>query len=270
MKLDTGWDRAVKTLISVCQLSMLGLHHLKPTCGSEQWLTWRPLLRITAVMCRAMIRHFEGTLYDNLFCPSIYWCFNLFLEVPTSSGKQERTESETTPITVGPCTPDKPHVSASNGLHYSPGFLATSNLSQLAELAANKSAMNQTAPNSVQTPTAQPHLLGNQSRFVIPTQGITPGMFGTYQTSPIVQYHGFTPSPATQVPSPFVKGSIIQLTSGELKRVEDLTTDDFVHSTKLYPDHKLDTSTVVKIEDGTDAGCTHITFTINSSKKQVL
>lgn len=82
------------------------------------------------------------------------------------------------------------------------------------------------------------------------------------------QYQGFTPAPP-QVPPPFIKGSIIQLATGDLKRVEDLTTEDFIHSTRLCPDLKLETSTVVKIEDGSDSGSTHITFTINSSKIQV-
>ena len=192
------------------------------------------------------------------------------LEVPRSDAGLDKDSSNskrsTAPTTL-PFTPEKAQAPASNGFHYSPGFLATSNLSQLAELAANKSAMNQTPQNSVQQP-MQPHILGGQSRFVIPSQGLPPGMFGAYPSGTMVQYTGFPSAPPTQVPSPFVKGSIIQLTSGDLKRVEDLTTEDFIHSTKLYPDHKLDTSTVVKIEDGADAGCTHITFTINSSKKQ--
>lgn len=174
----------------------------------------------------------------------------------------------TTPTTLA-FTPEKNQQTVgSNGFHYSPGLLATSNLSQLAELAANKSAINQTPTNSAQS-SIQQHMLGGQARFVIPSQGLPSGLFGTYTSGSMVQYHGFSPAPSSQVPSPFVKGSIIQLTTGDLKRVEDLTTEDFINSIKLYPEHKLDTSTVVKIEDGTDAAYVHITFTINSSKKQV-
>ena len=174
----------------------------------------------------------------------------------------------TTPTTLA-FTPEKNQQTVgSNGFHYSPGLLATSNLSQLAELAANKSAINQTPTNSAQS-SIQQHMLGGQARFVIPSQGLASGLFGTYTSGPMVQYHGFSPAPSSQVPSPFVKGSIIQLTTGDLKRVEDLTTEDFINSIKLYPEHKLDTSTVVKIEDGTDTAYVHITFTINSSKKQV-
>ena len=162
--------------------------------------------------------------------------------------------------------------SASNGFHYSPGFLATSNLSQLAELAANKSAMNQLPSNNTQLPAAQPlqpHVLGNQSRFILPSQGMPPSMFGAYPSGPLMHMQGQFPPAPPQVPPPFIKGSIIQLATGDLKRVEDLTTEDFIHSTRLCPDLKLETSTVVKIEDGSDSGSTHITFTINSSKTQV-
>ena len=180
---------------------------------------------------------------------------------------------------------DKPKSLPSNGIHYSPGFSATSNLSQLAELAANKSAINQTSAaltqSAVQPAMLPPHILGSASRLVIPSQNVHPSMgiqpppiFGAYPTGSVVhmqatgQYQGF-PAPSPQVPPPFLKGSIIQLASGELKRVEDLTTDDFIQSTRLCSDLKLETSTVVKIEDGSDAGSAHITFTINSSKAQV-
>ena len=71
------------------------------------------------------------------------------------------------------------------------------------------------------------------------------------------------------MPPPFIKGSNIQLTTGDVKRVEDLSTEDFIHSIRQSPELKLETSTVVKIEDGTEPGSTHITFTINSSKIQV-
>lgn len=182
-----------------------------------------------------------------------------------SSSGTKATTSAMTPAFSQEKTQQSP---ASNGFHYSPGLSATSNLSQLAELAANKSAINQIPTNSAQ-PSIQPHMLGGQTRFVIPSQGLPSSLFGTYTSGPMVHYHGFSSANPSHVPSPFVKGSIIQLTTGDLKRVEDLTTEDFVNSIKLYPEHKLDTSTVVKIDDGTDAAYAHITFTINSSKKQV-
>ena len=133
--------------------------------------------------------------------------------------------------------------------------------------------MNQIPSNNTQLPAAQPlqpHVLGNQSRFILPNQGMPPSMFGAYPSGPLMHMQGqFSPAPA-QVPPPFVKGSIIQLANGDLKRVEDLTTEDFIHSTRLCPDLKLETSTVVKIEEGSDSGSTHITFTINRRAKMNL
>ncbi len=62
---------------------------------------------------------------------------------------------------------------------------------------------------------------------------------------------GGGPSLPTQpyYPSHFMRGTVIQLASGELKRVEDLNTEDFVRSANLSNDLKMDSSTVVKIEE---------------------
>jgi len=189
-----------------------------------------------------------------------------------TSSSESQTSTSTLSFTSQAKPADKAPAPASNGFHYSAGFLATSNLSQLAELATNKSAMNQVPSNNTQLPAAQPlqpHVLGNQSRFILPSQGMPSSMFGAYPSGPLMHMQGqFQPAPP-QIPPPFIKGSIIQLATGDLKRVEDLITDDFIHSTRLCPDLKLETSTVVKIEDGSDSGSTHVTFTINSSKTQV-
>lgn len=188
---------------------------------------------------------------------------------------EARVSAPTLPFVPQSHLIDKLPVPASNGLHYSPGLLAASNLSQLAELAANKSAIHQTPPNTTQLSAQpmQPHLIGNQTRFVLPGQGIPTPIIGTYPSGTLMQvpgqYQGFPPVPH-QVPPPFIKGSNIQLTTGDVKRVEDLSTEDFIHSIRQSPELKLETSTVVKIEDGTEPGNTHITFTINSSKIQVI
>ncbi|XP_051919734.1 ataxin-1-like [Hippocampus zosterae] len=55
------------------------------------------------------------------------------------------------------------------------------------------------------------------------------------------------PGPATANPSHFMKGAIIQLATGELKRVEDLQTQDFVRSAELSGGLKIDSSMVVDI-----------------------
>uniref|UniRef100_A0A667XKE6 Ataxin 1a n=1 Tax=Myripristis murdjan TaxID=586833 RepID=A0A667XKE6_9TELE len=50
------------------------------------------------------------------------------------------------------------------------------------------------------------------------------------------------------LPPYFIKGSIIQLADGELKRVEDLKTEDFIQSAEISSDLKIDSSTVERIE----------------------
>ncbi|XP_077404335.1 ataxin-1a [Vanacampus margaritifer] len=50
------------------------------------------------------------------------------------------------------------------------------------------------------------------------------------------------------LPAYFVKGSIIQLADGELKRVEELKTDDFIQSAEISSELKIDSSTVERIE----------------------
>lgn len=51
------------------------------------------------------------------------------------------------------------------------------------------------------------------------------------------------------LPPYFIKGSIIQLADGELKRVEDLKTDDFIQSAEISSELKIDSSTVERIDE---------------------
>ena len=78
-------------------------------------------------------------------------------------------------------------------------------------------------------------------------------------------------SPPSQLhyPPHFMKGSIIQLTNGELKRVEDLQTDDFVQSAEISSDLKIDSSTVVKIEESVERGTAILGFVVGEHRVQV-
>lgn len=62
----------------------------------------------------------------------------------------------------------------------------------------------------------------------------------------------------------FSKGSLIELSSGELKRVEDMRAEDFITSSKKNPDLQLVDTTVVKISS--NSHCVTITFAYNNSK----
>lgn len=52
--------------------------------------------------------------------------------------------------------------------------------------------------------------------------------------------------------SNFTKGSLIRLANGNIKKVEDMRTEDFLNSVENSNMHKIDPSTVVRIEPVTD------------------
>lgn len=79
------------------------------------------------------------------------------------------------------------------------------------------------------------------------------------------------PVPSTpSLPPYFIKGSIIQLADGELKRVEDLKTDDFIQSAEISSDLKIDSSTVVRIEGShASPNCAVVQFAVGEHRTQV-
>ncbi|XP_007900806.1 ataxin-1a [Callorhinchus milii] len=79
-------------------------------------------------------------------------------------------------------------------------------------------------------------------------------------------------SPVTtsnQLPPYFMKGSIIQLANGELKRVEDLKTEDFIQSAEISSDLKIDSSTVERVEAGHNSGFAVLQFAVGEHRTQV-
>ncbi|XP_033103827.1 uncharacterized protein LOC117106555 isoform X2 [Anneissia japonica] len=76
------------------------------------------------------------------------------------------------------------------------------------------------------------------------------------------------PGPST-FPSYFTRGSVIQLASGVLKRVEDLCTDDFIQSAAVTDGLKIDSSTVVRIEDVAKKPVAIISFSVGENREQV-
>ena len=70
-------------------------------------------------------------------------------------------------------------------------------------------------------------------------------------------------------PQHFMKGSIIQLANGDIKRVEELETNDFVHSADISNDLKIDSSTVVHIEENPTQGTAVLGFVVGEHKVQV-
>lgn len=93
----------------------------------------------------------------------------------------------------------------------------------------------------------------SQSQCTVPPQGIP--------NVPMI--------PHLHYPPHFMKGSIIQLANGDLKRVEDLQTDDFIHSAKISADLKIDSSTVVRTDENIERGTTILSFLVGENKVQV-
>ncbi|XP_047436577.1 ataxin-1-like [Mugil cephalus] len=71
-------------------------------------------------------------------------------------------------------------------------------------------------------------------------------------------------------PSHFMKGAIIQLATGELKRVEDLQTQDFVRSAEVSGGLKIDSSLVMDIRASQQRpGLVSLHFTVGEQQSKV-
>uniref|UniRef100_A0A3P8SW28 Ataxin 1 like n=1 Tax=Amphiprion percula TaxID=161767 RepID=A0A3P8SW28_AMPPE len=71
-------------------------------------------------------------------------------------------------------------------------------------------------------------------------------------------------------PSHFMKGAIIQLATGELKRVEDLQTQDFVRSAEVSGGLKIDSSLVMDIRPSQQRpGLVSLHFTVGEQQSKV-
>lgn len=125
---------------------------------------------------------------------------------------------------------------------------------------------NQAAPAVTQAPVLPPPPPANTapspaSSAPSPTPPPAPV---SIQASPSV-------SSSSPVPLPpfFMRGSIIQLADGELKRVEDLKTEDFIQSAEISSELKIDSSTVERIDSGQTPNAVVIQFSVGELKAQV-
>jgi hypothetical protein len=67
-------------------------------------------------------------------------------------------------------------------------------------------------------------------------------------------------------PPYFKKGSMIQLASGEMKKVEDLDTEDFGDSANLCQDISIEHATVIRIEPVQQTGLFLLSFSVGKSE----
>ena len=70
-------------------------------------------------------------------------------------------------------------------------------------------------------------------------------------------------------PPHFLSGSLICLANGAIKKVEELTAEDFVESASLSGDLKVDASIVIEVMPITSRGTVQLSFLVRSQKIQV-
>ncbi|XP_067854158.1 ataxin-1-like isoform X2 [Heptranchias perlo] len=84
----------------------------------------------------------------------------------------------------------------------------------------------------------------------------------SHPTVPLLQPVLVQQSPPAHIPSHFMKGAIIQLANGELKRVEDLQAQDFVRSAEISAGLKIDSSTVIDVVESQRPGYVTLHFSV--------
>uniref|UniRef100_A0A8C6SZL5 Ataxin 1-like n=1 Tax=Neogobius melanostomus TaxID=47308 RepID=A0A8C6SZL5_9GOBI len=122
-------------------------------------------------------------------------------------------------------------------------------------------------------PSGHAVVMANGQPVLIPLEYTAQHPSNTLQQQYPAQVNNDMPnhSPVTSsTPSHFMKGAIIQLATGELKRVEDLQTQDFVRSAELSGGLKIDSSMVVNIHASQQRpGLVSLHFTVGEQQSKV-
>ena len=95
-----------------------------------------------------------------------------------------------------------------------------------------------------------------------------PGMYQTgfmYQALPELK----SSYPKSHYFPPFTKGSLIMLSAGGLKPIEDLKTADFIESAEVSKQLSLETCKIAKIQDVPNGVITLIGFAVENYEKEV-
>ena len=74
---------------------------------------------------------------------------------------------------------------------------------------------------------------------------------------------------SSDYPTHFTAGSLIQLSNGTLRPVEDLNTDDFIKSAELSNEVQIDQSVVVSITPSKNKGSVMLGFSVGKEEVQV-
>ena len=93
---------------------------------------------------------------------------------------------------------------------------------------------------------------------------------GSPAGSPMAAPSTTHPGTSSDFPTHFRFGSLIQLSNGDLKTVESLTTQDFIQSAETSPDIRIDHSIVTSVELKMEKGTANISFSVGKQKVQVI
>ncbi|KAK7886389.1 hypothetical protein WMY93_026010 [Mugilogobius chulae] len=172
-------------------------------------------------------------------------------------------------------------------------LIPVSGTNNTAEMEVSRAVTALTATTTPQISTAMPHAYlatalskcealapdGNQAVPAVtqapalpaPPANPTPSSPAPSPAPVSVQASPSVTAPSSPVPLPpfFMRGSIIQLADGELKRVEDLKTEDFIQSAEISSELKIDSSTVERIDSGQTPNAVVIQFSVGELKAQV-
>ncbi|KAL6109155.1 atxn1 [Pungitius sinensis] len=128
---------------------------------------------------------------------------------------------------------------------------------------------NHPPPAVAQAP-AVPVQASNPAPAAVAAPSPTPAPVLSPTTASVQASHSISsPSSPVSLPPFFMRGSIIQLADGELKRVEDLKTEDFIQSAEISSELKIDSSTVERIDSGQSPNAVVIQFSVGELKAQV-
>ncbi|XP_057689168.1 ataxin-1-like [Corythoichthys intestinalis] len=181
------------------------------------------------------------------------------------SGANNSTEMETSRAVCSMTTTTTPQISTAMPHAY----LATA-LSKCESIGPDGNQV----PVAVAPPPAIPALPSNPVPAVVAAPSPVPAPVTFPVNAPVptsIQASSAISSPSSPVALPpfFMRGSIIQLADGELKRVEDLKTEDFIQSAEISSELKIDSSTVERIDTGQSPNAVVIQFSVGELKAQV-
>ncbi|KPP72108.1 ataxin-1-like [Scleropages formosus] len=166
-------------------------------------------------------------------------------------------------------------VSSSGAAELEPTPSAASTHQPLAAAAVPQAYVTATLPrcdpfgSSEHPPPAPYHHTGAMVQTELHLPVISSATAASVFTSPLPPPASPLSATCPSLPPYFMKGSIIQLADGKLKRVEDLKTEDFIQSAEISSELKIDSSTVERIEGSQTPNSAIIQFAVGEHKAQV-